>query len=92
MFICRPYLLRSLTMDTKFVTKFVVSILIFLLCAQYFNMSSARMKRLRTKEWYNSKKEEVREARGNYYAANVKKCKEASKLAYEKNPERKRFA
>ena len=55
-------------------------------------MPSARMKRLRAKEWYDSKKEEVREARGNYYAANVEKCKEASKLAYEKPRKEKRFA
>ena len=74
-------------MDTKFVTKFVVSVLIFLLCAHYFNMPSARMKRLRAKEWYDLKKEEVREAR-----VNVKKCKEASKLAYEKPRKEKRFA
>ena len=38
-------------------------------------MPSARMKRLRAKEQYDSKKEEVREARGSYYAANVEKCK-----------------
>ena len=48
-------------------------------------MPSAKMKWLRAKEWYDSKKEEVRETCGNYYAANVEKCKEASKLAYEKN-------
>ena len=86
MFIRRLYLLCSLTTDTKF----VVTILVLLLCVHYFSMPSAGMKRLRAKEWYDSKKEEVREARGNYYTANVEKCKEASKLAYEKSPERKR--
>ena len=84
MFIRRLYLLRSLTTDTKFLTKFVVSVLILLLCAHYFNMPLAGMKSLRAKEWYDSKKEEVREARGSYYAANIEKCKEALKLAYEK--------
>ena len=70
MFIRRLYLLHSLTTDTKF----VVSVVILLLCA-HFNMPSARMKRLRAKERYDLKKEEVREARGSYYAANVEKCK-----------------
>ena len=75
MFIRRLYLLCGLTTDTKFVTKFVASVLLVLLCAHYFNMLSARMKRLRAKEWYHSNKEEVREAGGNYYAANVKNAK-----------------
>lgn len=51
-------------------------------------MPSARMKRLLAQEWYAYNKE-VCAAHKNYYAANVEKCKEASKQAYETNSEGK---
>ena len=59
-----------------------------LLCAHCFDMPSARMKRLLAQEWYAYNKE-VCAAHKNYYAANVEKCKEASKQAYETNSEGK---
>ena len=72
-----------------FVAKSVIFIFTLLLCA-HFNMPSARMKRLRDKEHYASNKQEICASHRNYYAANADKCKEASKQAYEINPEKKK--
>lgn len=47
-------------------------------------MPSAKTKRARAKQWYAFKKEEVCAAHREYNAANAEKCKEASRLAYEK--------
>ena len=53
-------------------------------------MPSARVKRLRAKDRYASKKDEVRETRKDYYTTKVEQCKEASRQAYDENPERKK--
>ena len=76
-------------MDNLLVTKFVLYF-VLIVCVSTFDMPSARVKRSRAKEWYASNKEDVCAAHNNYYAANVEKCKEASKQAYDKNPDRKR--
>ena len=75
-------------MDNRFVAKFVVVIIVLLLCAHCSDMPSAKTKRQCTKEWYASKKESVHVAHKNYYAANAEKRKEASKNAYATDPER----
>ena len=56
-------------------------------------MFSAKMKRLRAREWHwHASKKDACVAHRLYYAANADICKEASTQAYQNNSEKKKEA
>ena len=87
------YIVRFLCAYTTIIKcLFIVLTVAILLCALCYNMPSARTKRLRDKQRYESAKESICVARKEYYRNNATKCKESEQIAYNNDSERKKEA